>query len=294
MAEKDLTEKKLEDYGDVFADIYNTLLFQEKLIEEDKLQAGPTESIYKSATDEWREQRRDTVKEYMDNLNLVIATLGIENQASIDKYEPIRVMGYDYGSYRQQIVDGKELHPVITIVLNFTDKKWNKKKSLVDILKMPEKFRGYVQDYKINVFDIAFLDDATIESFISDFKLVAKFFKNKRLGVNINTTTDTTAISHPEELMELFTVFTGDTTYTEAIPEILERKKRGEVISMCTVAQELLEKGRTEGENRQILKDAAISIKRYREFGLDDARIRDIIEEDYDINEEEIEKLLNM
>ena len=288
MAEKDLTEKKLEDYGDVFADIYNTLLFHEKLIEE--LQAGPTESVYKSATDEWREQRRDTVKEYMDSLNLTIATLGIENQASIDKYEPIRVMGYDYGSYRQQIVDGKELHPVITIVLNFTDKKWNEKKSLVDILKMPEKFCEYVQDYKINVFDVAFLDDTTIESFTSDFKLVAKFFKNKRLGVNINTTTDTTAISHPEELMELFTVFTSDNTYAEMIPEILERKKRGEVISMCTVAQELLKKG----ENRRMLKDAVNSIKRYRGFGLDNEQIRNIIEEDYELDEEEIEKLLNM
>lgn len=28
MAEKDLAEKKLEDYGDVFADIYNTLLLE--------------------------------------------------------------------------------------------------------------------------------------------------------------------------------------------------------------------------------------------------------------------------
>lgn len=290
MAEKDLTEKKLEDYGDVFADIYNTLLFQDKLIEEDKLQTGPTESIYKSATDEWREQRRDTVKEYMDDLNLVIATLGIENQASIDKYGPIRVMGYDYGSYRQQIVDGKELHPVITIVLNFTDKKWNEKKSLVDILKMPEKFCEYVQDYKINVFDVAFLDDTTIESFTSDFKLVAKFFKNKRLGVNINTTTDTTAISHPEELMELFTVFTSDNTYAEMIPEILERKKRGEVISMCTVAQELLEKGRTE----QFRKDMLGYIETLKELNVDDGRIKELIMKHYGLNEEEIENLLNM
>lgn len=30
MAEKDLVEKKLEDYNDVFADIWNTLLFWQK------------------------------------------------------------------------------------------------------------------------------------------------------------------------------------------------------------------------------------------------------------------------
>ncbi|MBQ3165514.1 MAG: hypothetical protein IJC02_13480 [Lachnospiraceae bacterium] len=100
MAEKDLAEKKLEDYGDVFADIYNTLLFGKQLLVPEQLFAGSTESIYKSAKDQWKEQRRDTVKEYMNCVNLTIATLGIENQSTIDENEPIRVMGYDYGSYR--------------------------------------------------------------------------------------------------------------------------------------------------------------------------------------------------
>ena len=87
------------------------------------------QSRYKSAKDQWKEQRRDTVKEYMNCVNLTIATLGIENQSTIDENEPIRVMGYDYGSYRQQIVDEKKLHPVITIVLNFTDKIWSGKRA---------------------------------------------------------------------------------------------------------------------------------------------------------------------
>ena len=57
------------------------------------------------------------------------------------------------------------------------------------------------------------------------------------------------------------------------IPEILERKKKGEVITMCTVAQGLMEKGRTE----QITKDIMISINRYRKLGLDNETIRNII-----------------
>ena len=51
MAEKDLAEKKLEDYGDVFADIYNTLLFGKQLLVPEQLYTGATESIYKSAKD---------------------------------------------------------------------------------------------------------------------------------------------------------------------------------------------------------------------------------------------------
>ena len=67
---------------------------------------------------------------------------------------------------------------------------------------------------------------------------------------------DTTEMKHPEELMELLSVFTGDFSYEKVIPEILERKKKGEVITMCTVAQGLMEKGRTE----HIIKDILISI----------------------------------
>lgn len=37
MAEKDLTEKYLEGFRDVFADIHNVLLFQEELIREEEL-----------------------------------------------------------------------------------------------------------------------------------------------------------------------------------------------------------------------------------------------------------------
>lgn len=65
MAQKDMTQKKLEDYVDVFADIFNILLIRcpENDIIPDKLFPGPTESIYK-ADNLNREQRRDTYKYY--------------------------------------------------------------------------------------------------------------------------------------------------------------------------------------------------------------------------------------
>ena len=49
-------------------------------------------------------------------------------------------------------------------------------------MEIPDEFKPYVQDYKVEVFDIAFLEDDVIELFTSDFKLIAKFFKYKRLG----------------------------------------------------------------------------------------------------------------
>lgn len=197
-------------------------------------------------------------------------------------------MGYDYGSYRQQIIDEKKLHPVITIVLNFSDKVWIGKKSLLEILDIPDKFISFVQDYKINVFDIAYLEDEVIASFTSDFKLVAKFFKNKRLGLDAMND-DTTEMKHPEELMELFSVFTGDSSYEKLIPEILERKKKGEVITMCSVAQGLMEKGRSE----QFRKDMLNHIKTLRELDVDNDRIKELIIKNHGLTEEEAEEFLS-
>ncbi|MBQ6788463.1 MAG: hypothetical protein IJO85_12190 [Lachnospiraceae bacterium] len=57
---------------------------------------------------------------------------------------------------------------------------------------------------------------------------------------------------------------------------------------MCTVAQGLMEKGRTE----QITKDILISISRYRKLGLDNETIRNIIIEDYQLDEQEIDTFL--
>ncbi len=174
MAEKDKTEKKLEDYNDVFAEILNVLLFERNLIKQEQLINAPTESVYKAIDKKMRGQFRDTSK-YYQNAGIIISSFGMENQSEIDNDMPIRVMGYDYSSYRSQIDAGKDRYPVITVVLNFSDKRWNKPVNLKNLLAIPEGMENFVQDYKINVFDIAFLPDETINKFKSTFKHVAHF-----------------------------------------------------------------------------------------------------------------------
>ena len=65
MAQKDIAEKLLEEFNDVFADILNTLFFQKNLVQPDELEDAPTEFHY------WvndkkgcRELRRDVAKVY--------------------------------------------------------------------------------------------------------------------------------------------------------------------------------------------------------------------------------------
>ena len=181
MGAKDKTEKVLEDYNDVFADIFNRLLFREEFLKKEMLEFGPTESIYKSETGDLKDQRRDVLKYYLGS-GLLLSSYGIENQSEVERFMPVRVLGYDYATYRNCLTNKKLLAPVITIVLNFSDKRWSEPVSLCELMEIPDKMRPFVQDYRIKVFDIAYLEDEVIESFTSDFKIVAKFFKAKRLG----------------------------------------------------------------------------------------------------------------
>lgn len=258
MAEKDMAEKKLEDYPEVFTDIVNTLLFSDSSIrlDENKIVDGPTESIYK-AEEQDKEQRRDTFKYYdIGNKGILfcVAAYGIENQSTIDNVMPVRIMNYDASAYKSQVFDikssskqtnqkRKRIYPVITIVLNFSEKEWKTSRSLHDMMALPSDLAKYVQDYKINVFDVAFLEDDVIEKFTSDFKAVARFFKDKRLRLEAN---DTIEIKHPAEIADLFSVFTGDEGYRNAVPNVIKKKEKGEVITVCTYTETIRDSGKIE------------------------------------------------
>lgn len=180
MAGKDITERRLERHNDVFADIMNVLLFGGKdVVRSEDLKDISARSEYVTSG-VLRTQERDTIKEWRDGV-VHIASVGIENQTAVDKLMPLRVMGYDGASYRMQ-ADGKQaIHPVITIVLHFdTEHRWTSPKSLLECMQVPPDIAPFVSDYKINVFDVAFLDDAAIQSFKSDFRAIAEFLKTSR------------------------------------------------------------------------------------------------------------------
>lgn len=134
MGQKDITEKQLEEFNDVFADIYNVLVFEKNLIDENRLQDGATESRYKDDSGTNRDQRRDVMKTYLDEYRMELAFVGIDNQTTVDRYIPVRILGYDYGKYRRQVDEKKfPLIPVITLVLNLSNIRWSKYKSLAEI-----------------------------------------------------------------------------------------------------------------------------------------------------------------
>ena len=76
MAEKDIMEKTLIAYNDVFADIINVLLFGGKrIVKENELQDAVARSMYK-ADGKLHEMERDTAK-YWKQTSFRIALIGI-------------------------------------------------------------------------------------------------------------------------------------------------------------------------------------------------------------------------
>lgn len=83
MAEKDIAEKTLEAYNDVFADIVNVLLFQGRpLVKENDLEEESPYSSYK-ADGKLHAQERDVAKYWRSGF-VRIAFYGFENQTGID------------------------------------------------------------------------------------------------------------------------------------------------------------------------------------------------------------------
>jgi len=248
MQEKDITQKMLERHNDVFSDIVNVLLFDgKKVVEEETLFDAVTDSALK-IDGRVRFQDRDVAKYWKDS-QINIALLGIENQTTPNKLMPFRVISYDGTEYgkqsRTENIDKKK-YPVISLVLYLGfEQKWLYPKNLLGIIDVDEKLRPYVNDYKINLFEIAYLDREIIDSFKSDFWILADYLYQMR--VNKNYVADKKFIGHIEELLMLMSAMTGDKRFEEIIDEANAK----EVVNMCEVLDIVeargIEKGREEG-----------------------------------------------
>ncbi len=250
MGEKDITEKNLEAWNDVFADIVNVLLFNGKrIVKEDELEADTQHSQFK-ADGKIHEQERDVSKLWKKG-EIRISILGFENQTKQDKDMPLRVISYDGASYKKELLDTRSArrYPVATLVLYFgTDTKWTAPKNLCECFEIQDELKPFVSDYKINVFEIAWLDDDTISKFTSDFKIVAEYFQAKRLKKDYIGSKD--IIRHVDETLKMLSVLTGDNTFEKVYNEISFEKEGG--VAMCDVVERIMNKGILQGISQGI------------------------------------------
>lgn len=239
--DKDINEKLLEDYNDVFADIMNVFLFDgDQLVKPDDLETALPVSSYK-ADGKIHEQERDSSK-YWKKEGVFVSLIGLENQSDVDRYMPFRIIGYDGAGYRAQI--SKIYHPgfpVITIPLYFGLHHWNDSLSLKDHLIIPERLQKEVNDYRIHVREIAFLTDAQIHLFRSDFRYVADFFAKIRIDPTYQGTD--AEIKHLDEVMGLIAAMNRKGYGGN----VREKVRKGELRTMKSIFAEAENKGRTLG-----------------------------------------------
>ena len=251
MKDKDITQKVLEKYNDVFADILNVLLFNGRdVVEESTLIDALPMSMLK-IDGRVRSQERDIAK-YWRKSKINVALFGLENQTTPNRLMPLRVLGYDGAEYvkqsRKENID-KAKYPVITLVLYLGyEKEWNYPKTLFEVLDIDEDIKPYVNDFKINLFEIAYLDKEKINLFKSDFRILADYLYQMR--VNKDYIADETTIEHVEELLTLMSAMTGDNRFEETINDLKGKEK----INMCEVLDRVeargIEKGIEQGVKR--------------------------------------------
>ena len=258
MGQKDITQKNFEAYNDVFSDIVNGTLFDgREVIKPEALVDAMAKSQYKADDNVIHEQERDVAKYWTDkNCYIRLALLGVENQLAIDMDMPLRVIGYDGSSYRNEMnhdeivideVTGKkhkirrERYPVVTIVLYFGKTPWKKPLRLYDVLKISDELKPFVSDYKINLIDVPRLTGEQVEKFTSDFQIIADYFV--QLSKNNDYVPKDKTIKHADSFLKLMSVLTQDDKYAEMGKKIAHER---EGFNMCKV----LDKAEARGEAR--------------------------------------------
>ena len=160
-----------------FADLFNAVLFDgEPVIKPEELEDADTDE---SSVLEHREYA-ESIQASRDNIKIrkksvvhgvEYVLLGNESQQHIHYAIPMRIMGYDYGTYKKQYDDNAKKYktsegmnedeylsrmkktdrfiPVITVSVYYGDKVWDGPTTLHGMLDIPEKIARYVNDYKI-------------------------------------------------------------------------------------------------------------------------------------------------
>ena len=161
MNDKDLREKSLFGLNDVFAEFLNAFYRPQNAppILPEEIADAPTEFVSDIRGGGLTRKFRDVLKCLRSEIGINLAFFGLENQTKSDKAMPIRVMGYDWLVYDNQLKQktGKQkLIPIVTFVLYFGyDKRWDAPRSLSECFDVPAALKSCFQDYSIRVIELS-------------------------------------------------------------------------------------------------------------------------------------------
>lgn len=294
MAEKDISEKILMQYTDVFADCENVLAYGgRRRLRAELLQPAPTESFYKGK--ERMHNQLCDISFYLVEDGKIRAQYIIGNETRLRRRQVLRKASYEGGAYRGQLESRKPMYPVISMVIDWTRKQTSIPLSIHGLLKadgVAKEDMLLAEDIRLTVHHMRRLPREIRDKFTSDIGFVADYlnegsFENRKEQ----------KIVHVKALCDMMYALTGDTRFTELIEELLEKQEKGGEVIMCEYIDMLEARGEArgiiKGEAQGIAKGEAQGIVKGEAQGIikGESRLASLLEKLYSLGREEDARL---
>ncbi len=244
MGEKDILEKNLMSYADVFADCENALAYGgRKRLKAEEVHPAPTESFYRGK-DKVHSQFSDVSAYLVENGEIRLQYI-IGNETALEGRQVLRKASYQGGAYRAQLESKKPVYPVIGMVIDWSRKGTRIPKSLHELLRREgasQEDLELVDDVKLAVYHMNNLSAEIRERFTSDMGFVVDYLNEGSFEGRKDQ-----KIVHMEALCEMMEALTEDTRFTELAEEIVKKQREGKEIVMCEYIDMLEARGEARG-----------------------------------------------
>ena len=294
---KDVTQKNLEGFPDVAADILNVFIHGgRQVVEAGCLYPAPTETEYAAPGSTLRNQLEDISKYEMREGKIRVQYL-LANQSEADGGMILRKAGYVGAIYREQH-DGKvqDCFPVVGLVLYWGNGHWRKPCSIRELFMEKDlhpKLWNLVDDFRLHVFEMRNLPTEMRERFTSDMRLVVDYLAEG------NGFRSDRPVVHKEALIRLLRALGGDKD-VEDTARILEEMnvKEEDEITMCELFDQYTRRGRKEGIkegfNEGIQQGLKALISTCRELGVSFDETAARVKEKFSLEDEETRKNMQL
>ena len=243
----------LKDYftPDIFADAINAIVYDGKnVVTPERMRTIDieTQHVEERDGDIRADVRFRDLAKIVEVDAAIYCLFAIEHQSVEDYTMPLRIMEYDVREYLRQVKSNKgvqvQIKPIITVVMYWKADKWNRPVSVKDMFdKNTVKWLednglgGYIQDYKMHLFEPCTAKEEDLEKFKTELKDVIAYVKYSKSTEALKEYNQ----KHKPDLTKSTVTLINELTNSNYV--FINGKER---LNMCEAFEGLIEEGRKE------------------------------------------------